>query len=278
MKKQQTIQRVPRPKGFTLAISHIRGLEDPNQKQEKYKYLKNLIIHQWTMGQQILNGESYTPTQLANYLNVGVEYIMRRMNKVLVKVAGMFDNNEQGKEFARAQLFRLIFGGLETEALMRQQAHILLASQGQEYKAFISGEVNRALANMSQHTKSQLDVLKLLTEKDPAPLIGSLNVNNDKRQVNYISTDQAIDMIRNNSKSMLEDTSSVAAFADDPAIPNVDARTQDLTKIGIKTLAHPGKAAEPHKAKKKAKKNQLAHNKRPDIIDIPDKDSRTFIM
>jgi hypothetical protein len=160
---------------------------------------------------------------------------------------------------------------LENQAISRQQVEILMASQGAEYKAFISREVNGSIANLNATQKTQIELLRLitdLTKGSSGPSILINNLNNPTLNQNHITADQAIQIVRDNSTSLIDDLSGVQGFLQNEVLPNVDARTQDLTAIGIKTVAHPDGTRKSRKGLKSRDK-QLDHNNRIDIEELP---------
>lgn len=268
MPQTKTIQRHSRPKGFTNALYHIHK----QHNKHKLKQLQRIIIEQWSLNSYQYNGELYSINNMAEYLKLPTKEVMERMNKAILGIAGVYENNEKGRKFARAQISQLIFKGLENEALARSQVELLMRDQAGHYKPFLTTEVNRSIANLLNSGKPLLEILKLLTEKDPQPLIGQLQVNTDNRAINHITTDQAIKMIRDNSTSLLDIGTKDPAYLEYKDLPNVDARTQDLTSIGIKTLATEAKVRDKGKGikggLKKARKAQFGHGNRDPIIEV----------
>lgn len=263
------IQRVPRPKGYTIAITTIHNTINKEKKLRQLERIKELTIEQWTLNSYQVNNETYSISKMAEYLGMGIEVVMQVMNKVLLKVANIFDNQEdtnQRGQFARAQIFRSIFLSLENEALSKAQAELLIREQDGHYKPFLTSEVNRALGNLTQAQKPILDLLKLITDKDPTLLTGKLPENQNE-SVKYISTEQAIKLVRDNSASVIDNPQDTAAYLDFTDLPNVDARTQDLTSIGIKTLKSlenrkDSKSKGTFKDARKKEANQFSHGNR----------------
>lgn len=251
--------RIPRPRGFTLALQSLNP-NDPQKTKKTLNYLKQLIVEQWTMDNNELHGKLYTIKDLSIYLNLPISITMKIMNNCLVRVSNLFggNNGERMGEVARAQIFRLLFCGSESHSLIAKQTNILMASQGDGYKPFISGEVNRSLANMIQSNRAMADLVKLMMPSNT----GQLTINNNLNQTaKYVNTEQAVNLIRENTKSMIEDTSLLPILE---GVPNISARTQDLSKIGIKNanLLPAPKEPRPNKEKK------YEHGNRDEIIDI----------
>lgn len=118
-------------------------------------------------------------------------------------------------------------------AQSQAQTDILMASQGTKYKAFESTEVNRSIANLITSQKPLQDYIKMLTDK----IADNPYVNPSKKFGNtgnrYITPDEANNMVQNQS-SLLTSPEYLQAIENNlGALPDVNARNQDLTSIGI---------------------------------------------
>jgi hypothetical protein len=110
---------------------------------------------------------------------------------------------------------------------------MLIAQQGGEYVPFLTNEANKALANMINSNKPMIDLLNLfkpnttIMPHSPSDGISSHSV----------TVDEATKLIRENSQSMIEDTTTLDAeytmIKDSIGLPDVSARNQDLSEIGI---------------------------------------------
>lgn len=93
-------------------------------------------------------------------------------------------------ELARVALFGSFFGVQEAAHKASEQLSILASSQAQEYRPFISGEVNRALKNMLDSQKLMMEMAQMLQPKTPT--ISILNQNQMAVQNHaYLSPDGA---------------------------------------------------------------------------------------
>jgi hypothetical protein len=122
---------------------------------------------------------------------------------------------------------------LATRALVDQQLHILLASQGGEYKAYISGEVNKALKLRLDSDKNIQELTKMLT---PAPGIQINNTNEASvnNNVQHITSHQAVAMLDERlGESILESPEKIKALTDGynkKSLPDVTAWGEDTKK------------------------------------------------
>lgn len=283
--KEDNNIRVPRPKGYTLSLQEVHNLNNPHKQKIRLNYLKQLLIEQWTTNSNQLQGEHYTIHQLSIYLNTPVPIVMKIMNRVLVRVANFFGKDgDQMQANARAQIFQALFQASESHSWAHKQVSLLAAAQGDTYKPFISGEVNKAIANLIAANKPLQETIKLMLPSQ------GLTINQNNLQgpshVNYITTDKAVQMIRDKSQSMISDTSQLEALPElSDALPDISARTQDLTKIGIRNEAFSDKNKGPKGKKDEDKKGPISiqprasfeHGKRKDL-EILDEDESDFRM
>jgi hypothetical protein len=90
-----------------------------------------------------------------------------------------------------AILFSVMEKNLEDKALIQNQLGLLLASQGGEYKPFISSSVNEALNLNMQSTKQQLDLFKALQGTGPTTQI----LNQSNTAIKSIGTHEAMQIL-----------------------------------------------------------------------------------
>lgn len=236
MKKNKEVQRVPRPQGITHAMTQYHKATDPHQKQEILQKTKARVVRLWTTTGMILNNKTYNIPELAAYLNIDQSAIVMTMNKELGRMADIMDNGE-GNKIARATLFGAIFKGLEIRALSETQLRILMAQQGEKYTPFLTGEVNKAMANLIGSQKPLIDIIKLMGESpEGSPLRPATQQNTNI----YMTPQQALDIITQKSLSMIEDIEILdEKLASYGQLPDINARNQDLSTIGIKALKIP---------------------------------------
>jgi hypothetical protein len=236
--------RYPRPLGLTYALHQYHTLLDTHQKQEKLQQIKQLLINQWIANGMTLNNKLIPIQDMSTYLNMPIHILMIQANKQIMKLGQVMDN-EKTKDWARAQIFGAFNWGLESQALARHQAHILLAQQGDQYAPFLTSEVNKAIANLTNAQKPIMDILKLFLEKNPTNPLIQLEVNTNKQSNTFITPDEAVKVIRDSADSLITNGHALAAketalMGLPEGLPNVNARTQDLTAIGLKNSAEYG--------------------------------------
>lgn len=231
--KQTKELRYPRPLGLTYALHQYHNLQEPQQKQEELNKIKNLLINQWIANGMMLNNKLIPIADMSTYLNIPTQTLMLRAANQSMKIAKIL-NEDKARDWARAQFFSAQNLAIENHALARSQALMLLAQQGENYVPFLTSEVNKSLANLTAAQKPILDILKAFMEKNSAPLI-QLEVNTNKQSNTFVTPDEAVRQIRNESPSLIDNTTAIEAKMEAlPGLPNINARTQDLATIGLR--------------------------------------------
>lgn len=223
--------RYPRPLGFTYTAIFA----NKTKNEEQIDDLRDRTIELYVADGMKLNNKPLTINQLAQYLNLPSEQILRRINRVIERVSKFFDGDE-GKRLARVNWHQSLKKGIEIMALIDHQTAILMAKQGNNYVPFLTNEVNKSLTNLINAQKPIHDLIKMLTEKSQINILVN-NANNASGGTNYLSVEAALNLL-NNVPSMLGNGTLIeakeAALLALPNMPNVNARNQDLNKIGIR--------------------------------------------
>lgn len=228
--------RLPRPLGSTIQSIHYRKQTNEELRTKLKEKLIANVIEQYTANMQTLNGRQLSIDDLALFLGISHLEVMRLMNKSLQRMNQFFENQAGEGTFARVLYLGLLKGAQEAQSEAQSQVAILKASQGGQYKAFVSGEVNRAITNLINSTKPTLDILKALQERQPNNIFLSNPAQNNTQNNIYITTTEASKMITEKAiPTLLTDGSMLEDLGDRlKGLPDVNAKSQDLTSIGIK--------------------------------------------
>jgi hypothetical protein len=217
-KKEKRI-RISRPMGVTVMAKEYNEARSDNNPIAALR--KNTITKRYI--QALLNNElieydsitkDYKPistNKLALILGMNEYELMVEISKQMSKAGILFDRHKA--DVARGLTMRLIFLGSELSALTSQQVSILMASQGNKYKPFISGEVNRAIANKIASSKPMLDLLKLLTDKQSSTLSlpsDSLPSNTTDGQI--LTVEMAHNMLNQGLPTVMNDDATRATI------------------------------------------------------------------
>lgn len=255
-KKKEKDPRVPRPLGFTYQAIQYHNEPDTQKKKQIKKTLNDRIIDLYTNTGMQLNGRLVPIGELATYLDLPLHYVIKRINKGMEQIGNMLEG-DNGRQLARVAIFNTLNWVQQGRVLAENQVHILSRSQGRKYKPFISGELNRAIANLTGTTKPALDLIKLLTDNPAAnPIIN--NTDNSVQNNLYVTAEMATQLINNKQHSVLTDSTLLEAAYQaekaDEATPEVVAIHQDLRGIGLRHDGTQNKAIEatkePHEARR----------------------------
>lgn len=221
-KKKQRM-RVPRPMGVTQLCFQLNKarMEGENhlipKKQVIRRYIHSLLNNQLIEYDRIT--KSYIPittTKLSTILGMTEYELLVEVSKEMSKTGILFDRHKS--DVARGLTMRLIFLGSELSALTSQQVAILMASQGNKYKPFVSSEVNRAIANKIASSKPMLDLLKLLTDKQSSSL--SLPSNEQPTNTNngqLLTLEMAQNMLIQGQPTVMNDGATLGTILNDSA-------------------------------------------------------------
>ncbi len=194
MKEQRTIKRVPRPLGLTLSA------QKHNNKELKDKLITEYISNNFT-----INQKHYSITQLSTIYNIPITKIYKRIGEHNNSLAHLAKSKEGFQQQLGAIAMTQINNSLEDKALIQQQLALLLRSQGDSYKAFISSEVGKTLGLMLQGTKNTADIVKLFSggsgNNTTNILIQGLSTD-EQQGPKGITADEALKRIHERNKAL----------------------------------------------------------------------------
>lgn len=234
--KESLTKRVPRPLGLTLALSEYHQKSINNQEaNQALLSIKIRLIEQWTTNGMRLNERIYTLQQISQYLNLPPSIVMKYTWKAMAKM-GKVLNYEDHVGITRDLFSNCLFLGTESHALAAQQVSILMRSQGDKYKPFISGSVNQAIGNLIQSQNPLQSLLKLLMEKQELnPLVGTQNNTLHL----HVTQSEAMKIINSKQPSMLENPIMADQVLAGVSLPDISPRTQDIKEISRPKLLNP---------------------------------------
>lgn len=196
------ITRTPRPKG-TTEIGHTYN---KTQSKEDLNFLQDHIL-----GHYINTGFTYckehlTIEEFAEYLQMDKELVLQYVVERGEDRMDLLDPEESGRHL-RALISTALNETLADRSRALKQYSILASSQGNEYKAFISGEVNKALKLTQESTKGLVDLMKALGGSQALSVIINNQQNNEVEVNNYLTAEQALLIMerKDNRASLLED-------------------------------------------------------------------------
>lgn len=222
------ILRVPRPLGFTYTV-----IQSKKQGKDMDKLIDK-TIQLYINNNMHWNGKQTPIQEMASYLNMNTQTLLMKANREVERISNFFDGSE-GQRFARVQFFNMVKKGLEIQALVSHQTQILMAQQGNEYVPFLTGEVNRSLTNLINAQKPMQELIKMLGEKNAINILINMDKQSETSGAHYLSPEQAMKMIQEQPSSLLGNAYLIEQKeAELGELPDVTARNQDLSKIGVK--------------------------------------------
>lgn len=151
-KKPKKIIREPRAKGLT----QTNIAKTP-------KHSKELIIKEYLDNNFTINQEYLNIPQLSTKYNIPLKEIYKYIGEYQNHLSSLLDKPEAIQQQTLALTSTLLNGTLESRGLIAQQVALLLRSQGDTYKPFISSEVTKALKLGLESNDSLLKAINLLT-------------------------------------------------------------------------------------------------------------------
>lgn len=179
-------KRIPRPFGVTSLLIEYNKTGKP----ELLDKVRSMIIHEWILKKNQLGGIPMNLYEISNFLEVNPEYV----NKYLVDnlLSSRIWNKDSQEEIMNAVIGQSISWVLEDRLDIQNQVDILKASQGGEYKPFISAEVTKAIALKLSSSNTLQSVIKGLSGS-------SINIfnqqNNETTNIGY-SQEEAMELIQ----------------------------------------------------------------------------------
>ena len=204
MEKRENLYRFPRPMGTTaLAIQYQQ-----NKSKENQEALYNYIIHNWILSNGKFGNIPMDINTLARILGITIEYIQIYMRDHIL--TSKIWQPEIQQDLINGLLGQQLSWALEDRMEVMQQVEILKLSQNGHYTPFISAELNKALKLRLETSASLQQVIRTFTGGSTTNIF-NLNQQNNVQQTNYISRDEAMELITE-SQAFLQDKSEQAKY------------------------------------------------------------------
>lgn len=182
------MKRVPRPLGFTAAVTNHKTTE----KGSLNPIILNLILTQYVTNNYTLNHQQITMPQLSLALGIKPKQLTKKLFNITTKLynINIADNNS-------IEQLMGTFLGLSTNhlfqdrALILEQVNNLKKAQGNEYKPYISATYNQALDTMLKSTKQFTEVFSSILNaqsKGSFTLVQNNNINKGIQTNNNVSS------------------------------------------------------------------------------------------
>ena len=179
-----------------------------NKSKENQEALYNYIIHNWILSNGKFGNIPMDINTLARILGITIEYIQVYMRDHIL--TSKIWQPEIQQDLINGLLGQQLSWALEDRMEVMQQVDILKASQNGHYTPFISAELNKALKLRLETSASLQQVIRTFTGGSTTNIF-NLNQQNNVQQTNYISRDEAMELITE-SKAFLQDKSEQAKY------------------------------------------------------------------
>lgn len=264
--------RIPRPLGLTIISQSYQTQKTPEAKERIINHILTSYINQGFL----FNGKACNLNELQALTGIPMTSIIRGLNKGALGLQAL-TNPEAIEDTYRAIQSLAIFMALEDRGHMAEQALILKASQGGEYKPFISSTLNQALKNQMDAGQNIMRMATMLQ----GPATNNIAINNtfNQQNNNAISAVEAVKMVEaQEGHKTLKDDEEVKAqlwveygLADCPEV-NAKAQTGrgDKEGLGLKTLTDLKGSIEIIRPEDKASKAEFVghQNRREEALDV----------
>jgi len=192
MEQPQEGTRIPRPMGSTEKGYYY----SKTQKQEDLNKLQNHIVQHYITNNFNYCERHYNIEQLSILINLPTSHILKHTIDYGHNIQANMDRLTSG-ESLRAVLALGIQASLEDRGRAIEQYSILRASQGNGYKAFISGEVNKALKLVMETGTNIASITKSMgTGNNLNVLINGAQQGNEDNAQQGVNVDEAIMLIK----------------------------------------------------------------------------------
>jgi len=196
--------RFPRPLGTTALAIQYQNDKSKETKEALYNY----IIHNWILSNGKFGNIPMDINTLARTLGITIEYIQLYMRDHIL--TSKIWQPEIQQDLINGLLGQQLAWALEDRMEVMQQVDILKASQNGHYTPFISAELNKALKLRLETSASLQQVIRTFTGGSTTNIF-NLNQQNNVQQNNYISREEAMEIITEN-QNYLEDKSDQAKY------------------------------------------------------------------
>tara|TARA_R110000772_G_scaffold31763_1_gene78093 strand:+ start:916 stop:1770 length:855 start_codon:yes stop_codon:yes gene_type:complete len=193
------VNRIPRPRGLTITA-----------KTKTVKHIKHQLITEYINNNFTINSKYYTIPQLSTYFSIPLKEIYKRLGEQQNHIGSILDNKDSIIKTQLALASTILNGSLESKGLIAQQTALLLRSQGDTYKPFISGEVGKALKLGIEANDGLIRTLNLISGSQGGPTTNILIQGNEAQQhesLEAFTPNEAIQLLHDQglqSKSLTE--------------------------------------------------------------------------
>lgn len=223
--EKSEVKRLPRYEGLTLAMQEYHKSNNPSILEG----IQTKLIQIWIVSNGVLMGTFYTYIELANFLEVNPEVVRNKMKTSMLD-SKLFSPETQA-DIINSLIGQQITWILEDKMSIDNQVQILRKAQGNDYRPYVTSELNKALSLKNGISLSLTSLIKQLTQKDSNIIINQNNV------VQQVTIDDVLNIVQQENDKLLKESNkdTEIKYIEDryhiDELPEVNATKQ---KIGNK--------------------------------------------
>lgn len=194
----QKITRVPRPMGTTSIAINYQNNQSEINKDELYRH----IVTQYTLQGFRYNGIPIAIPKFASLIGLHQQQVMGYVSTVSENL-GAFNNKQNVEDTLKTITTLSTNYALEDRGIIMRQLEVLLRSQGNQYRPFISSEVNKALKLALDSNRNIMEIYRTFFT-NTSTNVNILNIYGNKDSgTEFLTPAQALNILdeRNQEKN-----------------------------------------------------------------------------
>lgn len=197
--KEKTIRRMPRIQGLTYLSLTFQREKTEQAKEDIYRH----VTTQYTIQGFRLNRISLSLHQFSAYAQIPLNRVMYYINNVASNMNSMQDPSNI-QDLMKSIITLSTTWAIQDKGMIMGQIELLSKAQGNKYKPFISSELNKAMKLSLESNKNIMEAYKSFFNSNQSTT-NILNITQPKQDKdnNFISPDQALQLIRDNEQKAL---------------------------------------------------------------------------
>lgn len=192
--EKSEVKRLPRYEGLTLAMQEYHKSNNPSILEG----IQTKLIQIWIVSNGVLMGTFYTYIELANFLEVNPEVVRNKMKTSMLD-SKLFSPETQA-DIINSLIGQQITWILEDKMSIDNQVQILRKAQGNDYRPYVTSELNKALSLKNGISLSLTSLIKQLTQKDSNIIINQNNV------VQQVTIDDVLNIVQQENDKLLKES------------------------------------------------------------------------
>jgi hypothetical protein len=191
------MKRIPRPQGTTYLSIQYQKTNQNEDKDRLYSHIINLYVINGFM----INGRAMSIPQLSKSLSLPTEKVMEEISNLGTKM-GSLASTENINNTVQMLVTLSTTWAIQDRGKVQEQLELLLKSQGNTYKPFVTGEVSKTLKVLLDSNKNIMEVYRtFFTSSNNTTNILNLIQPQQENEEEYLTTDTAIQLLQSNESN-----------------------------------------------------------------------------